>query len=121
MNKNCTDISQSERLRELGLDQATADFCYIGDEGPFLRSSDAPLQEGMTPAWSAVALLELMPKGTVFLSRYRSVSADFRGTRASYDISLSVGTKDTYMDAIYGLVEKALAEGHITGEEEEWT
>lgn len=110
--KNCTGIKQSKRLIELGLDQATADYAYIGEEGPFVRSS-AVIDNWMTPAWSLSALLELLPSGTVFLSRYTKMRADYRGHDGENEIVISTGAHDTYLDAVYNLVATALMEGYI--------
>lgn len=112
MKKICTDINQSRILRDLGVNQATADFGYIGNEGPFLRSS-ADIDDEMTPAWSLEALLSLLPPGTLFLSRYNRIMADFRGTAGHHDISLSTGASETYLDAVFQIVTAAVREKYI--------
>ena len=104
MKKICTDINQSRILRDLGVNQATADFGYIGNEGPFLRSS-ADIDDEMTPAWGLEALL--------FLSRYNRIMADFRGTAGHHDISLSTGASETYLDAVFQIVTAAVREKYI--------
>jgi len=65
MNKICTDIEQSRKLIELGLDVKTADMYWWAtslryyieamDDGDFNEA------EGHIPAWSLSALLNLMP------------------------------------------------------------
>ena len=68
MIKICTDIKQSKRLIELGIDMNTADMCYH-----FIEISKTPLclrwekvhddeKDNAIPAWSLAALLDLMPK-----------------------------------------------------------
>lgn len=65
MNKICTDIPQSEKLIELGIDTNTADMYWWAtslryyieamDDGDFNEA------EGHVPAWSFTALIELIP------------------------------------------------------------
>lgn len=69
MNKICTDIPQSEKLIELGIDTNTADMYWWAtslryyieamDDGDFNEA------EGHIHAWSLTALLELMPKSII--------------------------------------------------------
>lgn len=69
MNKICTDIHQSKKLIELGIDTNTADMYWWAtslryyieamDDGDFNEA------EGHIPAWSLTALLELMPKSII--------------------------------------------------------
>lgn len=66
MSKICTDLEQSRKLVELGLDPNTADMTWqvvrknkclhIGYHSEYANS------EELNPAWSLSALLELMPK-----------------------------------------------------------
>ena len=60
MNKICTDVSQSKKLLELGVDVNTADMIYNILGEPYVRN-DTPIDEYHTPAWSLVALLKLIP------------------------------------------------------------
>ena len=65
MNKICTDIPQSKKLIELGIDIQTADMYWWAtslryyieamDDGDFNEA------EGHVPAWSLTALIELIP------------------------------------------------------------
>lgn len=65
MNKICTDILQSKKLIELGIDVQTADMYWWAtslryyieamDDGDFNEA------EGHVPAWSLMALIELIP------------------------------------------------------------
>lgn len=67
MNKICTDIPQSKKLIELGIDINTADMDYI----PFAndpKNYDCVInywnnehEDDWIPAWSLSALLELIP------------------------------------------------------------
>ena len=100
MNKICTDVKQSKRLIELGIDVKTADMHYMYrhweiDENTVGAQSDASIgfdsdfyygvDNGETyiyiPAWSLSALLEIISRsahnmdedGNVFLSSYKNV------------------------------------------------
>ena len=68
MNKICTDVKQSKRLVELGIDVNTADMFWDMAEPDKRRKpvvgpiSDYYDMEGWAvPAWSLSALLELIP------------------------------------------------------------
>ena len=102
MNKICTDIRQSKKLIELGIDTDTSDMCYkcLGEDPydlivrPYsewkeeykvlLRSGDAKVY----PAWSLTALLELMPpylfefERGIDLNIYRNLNG--KGWHCSY-------------------------------------
>ena len=72
MNKVCTDITQSEKLLELGIDPDTADMYWreltysdpkryranVREDGMMIESPVVAF-----PAWSLTALLNLMPNG----------------------------------------------------------
>ena len=68
MNKICTDINQSKKLIELGIDINTADMLWTYDfivndiNGLNVISEQLKPEEKDIPAWSLSALLELMPK-----------------------------------------------------------
>lgn len=73
MNKICTDITQSEKLLELGIDPDTADMYWkeltYSDPKRYLAKvrEDGMMIESRVvafPAWSLTALLNLMPNGT---------------------------------------------------------
>lgn len=69
MNKICTDINQSQKLIELGIDVKTADMFW---DTLFAKKPEAQVNnhhyideyddEHRVPAWSLSALLGLMPK-----------------------------------------------------------
>lgn len=71
MSKICTDLEQSRKLVELGIEPNTADmlwgYYYNGENHcvpnirPF-RDARNEIPNGYSPAWSLSALLELMPK-----------------------------------------------------------
>ena len=73
MTKLCTDIRQSKRLQELGLDTKTADlswYCIDTDHQDYLNSgftlelepySDYEGITGYEPAWSLPKLLDMLP------------------------------------------------------------
>ena len=68
MNKISTDLEQSEKLMELGIDISTADMYYpnrVGMENcsyalPIEWKLGLPLLSQETPTWSLNALMELM-------------------------------------------------------------
>ena len=70
MNKICTDIDQSKKLIELGINVNTADMFWLTTDKPRLHILVEDLEKysrwDCTPAWSLSALLELIPS-TVFL------------------------------------------------------
>lgn len=67
MSKICTDLEQSRKLVELGLDTTTADMYFEPSVG--FRTEPSEIKVGdikyahprSVPAWSLSALLELMP------------------------------------------------------------
>jgi hypothetical protein len=72
MTKICTDIDQSKKLIELGIDLNTADMYWSVDEIPYycypvgdiVTDWEYAQENGMLPAWSLSNLLELMPNGS---------------------------------------------------------
>ena len=65
MNKICTDIEQSKKLLELGIDITTADmyWWYSGKRYYIEAMDDGDFDEteGHIPAWSLSALMNLLP------------------------------------------------------------
>ena len=61
ITKICTDIEQSKKLTELGIDINTADIIYNIFDKSYIRH-DTPIDKYHMPAWSLTALLELIPK-----------------------------------------------------------
>ena len=74
MNKICTDIQQSQKLIELGVDINTADMFW---DTLFAKNPEAQVNnhhlvdeyddEHRVPAWSLTALLDILPTGKVLL------------------------------------------------------
>lgn len=68
MNKICTDINQSKKLIELGIDVNTADMYYpnrVGIDNYALSiewKNGLPLLSQEIPTWSLSALIGLMPR-----------------------------------------------------------
>ena len=67
MNKICTDVSQSKKLLDLGIDVNTADFHWFNNILMLSFDKVAKAHYDKTeyeyiPAWSLRALLELMPE-----------------------------------------------------------
>ena len=79
MNKICTDINQSKKLVELGIDVNTADMLYRWhDERWYCVSKDIPYPyslKDMIPAWSLAALLNVLPEINGILLRIEKVKA----------------------------------------------
>lgn len=74
MNKICTDIEQSKKLLELGIDPQTADMIYywfgsfeLNDEWHELHLGTNRVNDKDILAWSFTALLSILPKGTRLL------------------------------------------------------
>lgn len=75
MNKICTNIKQSKKLIELGIDADTADIIYNLFDESYIRN-DTPIDKYHTPAWSLSALLKLLPSefeetGSFGTSKYK--------------------------------------------------
>ncbi len=64
-----TTIEQSKHLLKLGLDPKTADMTYLlfadGKYSIKVEIGERPIGDSFLPAWSLVALLEVMPKELV--------------------------------------------------------
>ena len=71
MNKISTDINQSKKLIELGIDISTADMLWTYDfmvndiNGLNVISEQLKPEENDIPAWSLTALLKLIPKSMI--------------------------------------------------------
>lgn len=64
--KICTDIDQSKKLTESGIDINTADIIYNILDESYIRH-DTPIDKYHTPAWSLTALMNILPQGTRLL------------------------------------------------------
>ena len=60
MSKICTDVEQSKKLIELGIDTETADMWYLPKEDSYKLVTTPSLTRGILPAWSLTALLEIL-------------------------------------------------------------
>lgn len=71
MNKICTNIKQSKKLIELGLDVNTADMRYspLNPDIPWVWVGKPFIEKDAVPAWSLSALLSLT--GSCDLSKER--------------------------------------------------
>lgn len=71
MNKICTDINQSKKLIELGINISTADMLWTYDfmvndiNGLNVISELLKPEENDILAWSLTALMELIPKSII--------------------------------------------------------
>lgn len=119
MNKICTDISQSEKLIELGLDINTSDMVCLLDvtmgngKHRILPKDDFAATDGINmPSWSLTALLELMPEYydgyslemRKIDSRYCCVYSDFHGGDYHWYYA------DSPLDAAFEMVSYLLKE-----------
>lgn len=103
MNKICTDINQSKKLIELGIDVNTADMYwwptslryYIEtmDDGDFNEDG------GHIRAWSLTALLKLMPKSMI--STPNPLSTNYCCRNVEFDIEFYA---DNPVDAAYEML-----------------
>ena len=72
MNKICTDIDQSKKLIELGIDVNTADMLWTYDfmvndiNGLNVISEQLMPEENDIPAWSLTALMNILDRGALF-------------------------------------------------------
>ena len=106
MNKICTDIEQSKKLIELGLDVSTADmlwtydFTVNGINGLNVISNYLKPEEKDVPAWSLAALLDVLPKGKVLIDDVHSNKYKIIG------YNLDTDYYDEPLDACYEMVLK---------------
>ena len=76
MNKICTDIEQSQKLIELGIDISTADMLWTYDfmvndiNGLNVISDLLKPEENDIPAWSLTALMNLLPSEFTEVGKY---------------------------------------------------
>ena len=112
MNKICTDIKQSKKLIELGIDVNTADLTVIdlpiqnGDRFKFINNKlpgdiFPSITDGKSekiPAWSLSALLDILPTGKVLLHD--------KGNRGYKCICNNIDTyfHDNPIDACYEMI-----------------
>ena len=91
MNKICTDINQSKKLIELGIDVNTADMYYfIADslkqqEMNYAIRIGTPIVKTDIPAWSLTALLGLMSKSIISTSNPLSTNYCCRNVEFDMD------------------------------------
>ena len=120
--KICTDIEQSKKLIELGIDIDTADMHYstwtILNEGEYILSPNQgetieELQEDygnqIIPAWSLSVLLELIPNGEKNDENYvvTESHSDFYicTYRNCWDGCIhSEYSEENLLDAIFGMI-----------------
>ena len=109
MTKICTNIKQSKKLVELGLDVNTADMCW-STANPGLEVllafpfTDADNTYGdKIPAWSLSALLELLP--IVNESTYTMRGTLDGGAIISHEeLTCVVSQEDNPLDAVFEMV-----------------
>ena len=99
MNKICTDIEQSKKLIEMGIDINTADLTVVdlpiqnGDRFKFISSklpndTFSSITDGKSekiPVWSLSALLELIPNYVINKSDDKIYANLYYDSKSSYD------------------------------------
>ncbi len=115
ITKICTDVEQSNKLIELGIDVNTADMCYH-----FIEINKTPLcirwekvhddEKGNSiPAWSLAALLAILP---ILDNRSSVLSKTFDGEyrvvyhSTAYEKAIITGDYDNPIDACYEMILK---------------
>jgi hypothetical protein len=104
MNKICTDIEQSKKLIELGIDINTADLTVVdlpiqnGDRFKFISSklpndTFSSITDGKSekiPVWSLSALLNLLPSEFTEVGKYSTTTykIDIRKYKFTDDVDL---------------------------------
>lgn len=71
MNKICTDIKQSRKLIELGLNSTTSDMTYypLVDSAFYELKCKSRTNENDVPAWSLSRLFHLLPSNVTFMQK----------------------------------------------------
>lgn len=104
MKKICTDINQSKKLIELGIDISTADMLWTYDfmvndiNGLNVISEQLKPEENDIPAWSLTTLFNMLPK-SAHLERGSSSEL----CRVTLPVELKCS--DWYLDPIDALFE----------------
>lgn len=105
MNKICTDVKQSKKLIELGIDEYSADMYWDYDvqkHEEYSMVMDEQFDDTCIPAWSLVALMELMNRNCY------NVSLNCHGAEwnVKFDDSEKYKdfTKDYAVDAAFEMV-----------------
>ena len=109
MNKICTDLSQSKKLIELGVDRKSSDMYYWCGEDLRIGGYKAQCEEFDIPAWSFTSLLGLIPdkisinNESYYLS-FTKTSVEFRGP-ITWDGQKAKSFKmDNILDAAFQMV-----------------
>ena len=113
MNKICTDINQTKKLIELGIDINTADLTVLdlpiqnGDRFKFIQNKlpgdiFPSITDGKSekiPAWSLSTLMELIPKS--ILSTPNPLSTNYCCRNIEFDMEFYA---DNAIDAVFEMV-----------------
>ena len=102
MNKICTDIRQSKKLIELGIDVSTSDCSWILHpvDGHYILSLTEPLEDDI-PCWSLSALLSVLP--------YPDIKQRYDGKwicRVENKDTTYLWVDDSPIDACVAMIEK---------------
>ena len=123
MNKICTDITQSEKLLELGIDPDTADMYWreltysdpkryranVREDGMMIESPVVAF-----PAWSLTALLDLMPtNGTEIVKDKADTREDIYMCCIDTEDDVFAKFADNPLDAVFKMVYWLLLEKRI--------
>jgi len=104
MNKICTDINQSKKLIELGINTSTADMLWTYDfmvndiNGLNVISELLKPEENDIPAWSLSTLFNMLPK-----SAYLEKGSSTELCRVTLPVELKCS--DWYLDPIDAVFE----------------
>ena len=112
MTKICTDVEQSNKLIELGIDVNTADMCYH-----FIEINKTPLcirwekvhddeKDNSLPAWSLAALLGIIPFGQVNRMTNSNKWEASSWKNSNFVSEYYVEGFDTPIDACVAMIEK---------------
>ena len=116
MNKTCTDLTQSKKLIELGIDVKTADMYYFKHSlenyySPIPLIGNYSVIHDQIPCWSLAALIAVLPLETETHKQipdgykvYYYVESYMK--RMGKEIYLSTERHDNLIDACYEMIIK---------------
>lgn len=114
MRQVCTTKEESQELLKLGIDKHSADMYYpvypTGNTFPEICDSEEDGLQVDYPAWSLSALLQLVPTGTVFISKYKNPSVEFCNSQRECYIECK---GISLFNCIFELVKRLLEDGTI--------
>jgi len=118
MSKICTNIEQSKRLLELGIDPETSDMYWreLRYSEPVEYSLNYRPREMMLtsrtiafPAWSLSALFELMP-ATLYDKEVKSLHVGYRGSRPHFEYVVKTHDTEWYPEGYRPIYESSTSD-----------